>query len=149
MGNYWPALLRLRSRILGLDFSRKAQVQSPFRGPAAPKLFFAITAPKFCTSASSLFRCRGWTTVQSAILARGRHRCRRDLITIASGGQERGRRSGLSRVAQVCLSPGFVPRRSCAAAYGSASGDAICCGGGRGRGVEQRTNIDRFLGDLP
>jgi hypothetical protein len=30
------------------------------------------------------------------------------------------------------------------AAYASASGDAICCGGGRGRGVEQRTNIDRF-----
>jgi hypothetical protein len=30
------------------------------------------------------------------------------------------------------------------AAYASASGDAICCGGGRVRGVEQRTNIDRF-----
>jgi hypothetical protein len=29
-------------------------------------------------------------------------------------------------------------------AYASASGDAICCGGGRVRGVEQRTNIDRF-----
>jgi hypothetical protein len=33
---------------------------------------------------------------------------------------------------------------STAAAYASASGDAICCGGGRVRGVEQRTNIDRF-----
>jgi hypothetical protein len=31
-----------------------------------------------------------------------------------------------------------------APAYASASGDAICCGGGRVRGVEQRTNIDRF-----
>jgi hypothetical protein len=34
--------------------------------------------------------------------------------------------------------------RSTVPAYASASGDAICCGGGRGLSVEQRTNIDGF-----
>src|SRR5262249_16766876 len=96
--NYWPGLLRLRSGIIELSFSRKARSRAVCRS----ELHSAITAPKFCASASSLFSmpCRNNGAV-------GNTRKGARIVVASTGGQERGRRPGLSRIAkstylQVC-----------------------------------------------